>query len=157
MGLFSRKQYADTIFVNATVEALDGPIDNIIAIRITAQRYQTFETVSPNNINSLVVARTPEPGRRIVLKEWARRADVRTRVVKVDADGKTTAIDGTGETLAHDLGADAPVVGGGLDSALGSEFNLDAEELQSGAAFDAIDASLNAPSAPAVGGGLNAF
>ena len=141
---------------SVTVEALDGPIDKIIAIRITAQRYQTFETVSPNNIQSLVVARTPEPGRRIVLKEWARRADVRTRVVKVDANGKTTAVDGTGETLAHDLSAE-PSLGGGLDSAPGSAFDVDAQEQASGAAFDAVDAALAPSGAPTVGGGLSGF
>ena len=147
---------AVTFFDADESEALDGPIDKIIAIRITAQRYQTFETVSPNNIQSLVVARTPEPGRRIVLKEWARRADVRTRVVKVDANGKTTAVDGTGETLAHDLSAE-PSLGGGLDSAPGSAFDVDAQEQASGAAFDAVDAALAPSGAPTVGGGLSGF
>lgn len=141
---------------SATVEALDGPIDKVIAIRITAQRYETFETVSPHNPQSLVVARTPEPGRRIVLKEWARRADVRTRVVRVDADGKTTAIDGTGETLAHDLNPDANV-GGSLDSTPGTAFDQDAAELESGSAFDAVDRAMNSPGSSPVGGSLTGF
>ena len=72
------------------VEVLDGPIKSVVAVRITAQRYDRMELATANNPGVVAVARTPTPGRTFVVKEWARRADVHTRVVSIAADGSTT-------------------------------------------------------------------
>ena len=111
-----------------TTELLDGPIPSVVAVRITARRYDQLATETSANPG----ARTPTPGRVFVLKEWARRANVRTRVVSVAADGSTQAVDGTGETVANDLDAQE---GAGLGGSLGAE--LDAN----GGLFDAFDAA----------------
>ena len=69
-----------------TIELLDGPIANLIAIRITAQRYQVDEVPSVDNPSVSITTRIADPGRRFVIKEWsrsgiktARRPDERDR------------------------------------------------------------------------------
>ena len=123
----------------AKVELLDGPIDNVVAIRITAQRYETIQVLTTNNPNVETTARLPEDGRRVVLKEWARRSSVKTRAVSVDGQGRTRAIDGTGETYLSDLSSTDPDVGGGLLAAPPESF---VDNFAPGAsAFDALDAA----------------
>ncbi len=97
---------------SAKVEALDGPIEKVVAIRITAQRYETFQTLSPDNPELMTVSRIPETGRTIVVKEWALRSSVRTRVVTVNAQGESQAVDGTGDTLSEDLARSTGDAGG---------------------------------------------
>lgn len=111
-----------------TTELLDGPIPSVVAVRITARRYDQLATET----SAAPDGRTPTPGRVFVLKEWARRANVRTRVVSVAADGSTQAVDGTGETVANDPDAQE---GAGLGGSLGAE--LDAN----GSLFDSFDAA----------------
>lgn len=82
---------------STTVELLDGPIDNLVAIRITAQRYSTIETLNPNNPSAVIVQREPEVGRYYVLKEWARRAEIKTRTIQRDASGAMLATDGSAD------------------------------------------------------------
>ena len=122
-----------------TIELLDGPIDKIVAIRITAQRYVT-EIVPSYNGATAVETKTPDAARRFVVKEWARRAEIRTRVVKTNSSGGTTAVDGTGETVANDLMGSNDAFGGSLggidgfgDMGMGSETQADP--------FASIDAS----------------
>ena len=140
-----------------TTELLDGPIPSVVAVRITARRYDQPQTESPTNPGALTVARTPTPGRVFVLKEWARRADVHTRVVSVAADGSTAAVDGTGETVAGDLNAQANA---GLGGALGGVPTDLASPESSGSLFDSFDSAqgLNnpgkTPNVDALGGGL---
>ncbi len=130
----------------ATVELLDGPIENLVAIRITAQRYVTSEVPNAANPNASILIREPDLGRRFVYKEWARRADVRTRTLQRNLDGTVSAVDGTAETL---LNANA--------AATGSEFGFDengavSQDLQGSLAspFSAVDAATGG-----FGGGLN--
>ncbi len=122
-----------------TTELLDGPIPSVVAVRITARRYDQITTGSAANPGVLTVARTPTPGRVFVLKEWARRADVRTRVVSVESDGSTTAIDGTGETVAGDLDARFDE---GLGGALGSSSPEIAAPNSTGSLFDSFDSAI---------------
>ena len=136
-----------------TTELLDGPIPSVVAVRITARRYDQLATETSANPG----ARTPTPGRVFVLKEWARRANVRTRVVSVAADGSTAAVDGTGETVAGDLNAQANA---GLGGALGGVPTDLASPESSGSLFDSFDSAqgLNnpgmTPNVDALGGGL---
>ena len=140
-----------------TTELLDGPIPSVVAVRITARRYDQPQTESPTNLGASTVARTPTPGRVFVLKEWARRADVHTRVVSVSADGSTAAVDGTGETVAGDLNAQANAELGGALGGVPTEL---ASPEFSGSLFDSFDAAqgLNnpgmTPNVDALGGGL---
>jgi len=99
---------------STSVELLDGPISNLIAIRITAQRYETYETPSPTEPNGVLVTRVPEEGRRYVFKEWARREEIKTRVIQTNSDGSMKATDGTGETVWNDLNSANQTWGGGL-------------------------------------------
>ncbi|MGI6402287.1 MAG: type II secretion system protein [Thermoguttaceae bacterium] len=116
-------------------ELLDGPIDSVAAVRITARRYDSTDNT---------VMRTPTPGRVFVLKEWVRRADVRTRIISNDATGRPTAIDGTGETIMQDMNGGANDLGGGLAGGLGgdlgSDFGWDPTIGENGSVFDAFDA-----------------
>lgn len=132
------------------VELLDGPIEKVVAVRITAQKYETFGTVSTTDSPISTYGRTPEPGRRIVVKEFARRADVRTRAIVVDANGRSKAIDGTGETYAQDL-RDAAESGarsggglGGDSASLGGEQFEPRSEDSPFAELDAIVSPQNA-------------
>ena len=138
-----------------TTELLDGPIPSVVAVRITARRYDQLATESVANPSVPTVARTPT--RVFVLKEWARRADVRTRVVSVATDGATTAVDGTGETVANDLNAQ-------FDAGLGGALDSNAPEIAApgatGSLFDSFDASMESANpnlgadALQLGGGL---
>jgi len=99
---------------STSVDLLDGPISNLATIRITAQRYQTYETPSPTEPNGVLVTRVPEEGRRFVFKEWARREEIKTRVVQTNSDGSIKATDGTGETVWNDLNSENQSLGGGI-------------------------------------------
>lgn len=122
------------------VELLDGPIESLVAVRITAQRYDQMEIATANNAGLLTTARTPTAGRTFVIKEWARRANVRTRVVSIAADGSMTAVDGSGETVANDVNPQLGI-GGSLEGD-------DSGQGVNGSLFDSLDTSLG------LGGGL---
>lgn len=131
------------------VELLDGPLDNIVAVRITAQRYDVQRSLDASG--AVLETRTPISDRTYVVKEWARRADVHTRVVSTAADGTTTAVDGTGETVMNDLNAQQGQGGSLLG---GDMFGGDMTGAQnSGSLFDDLDASFNMGGS-GVGGGL---
>lgn len=118
-----------------TVELLDGPIQKLIAIRITAQRYEIQEYPSLDGSGTPIVEKTPDEARRFVIKEYARRADVKTRVVRIDSQGKTTVVEGTGDTVAKDVAGVLGQMGTGMDSgALGGS---------GGDPFAAIDQALD--------------
>lgn len=134
-----------------TIELLDGPIEKLIAIRIVAQRYVEETYPSAQDPSVPVVVRTPDPARRYVIKEWARRAEIKTRVVKVSSTGETTAVDGTGETVANDLAGGQNELGGGLGAETYDPFaSIDS-------AFGGSDANMPGANARAngVGGGLS--
>ena len=138
-----------------TVELLDGPIEKLVAIRITAQRYVTELIPSFTNPNEIFENKIPDEGRRYVLKEWARRSEIKTRVVQTNANGESSAIDGTGETVWNDLNGSLDGLGG--SSNLGPGSGLDAPYDP----FAALDQELGARSngsnnaGGTLGGGLN--
>ncbi len=130
---------------STSVELLDGPISNLVAIRITAQRYQTYETPSLTEPNGVLTSRVPEEGRRFILKEWARREEIKTRVVQTNSDGSLKATDGTGETVWNDLNAEGSLLDGGLGG----------EETNANDPFGIVD-QMNASAVGGnIGGGLN--
>lgn len=127
----------------ARVELLDGPISNLVAIRIVATRFEVIETPHPTDPTLTISTRSFEGGRQYVLKEWARRADVRMQTVRRNLDGTFSTVDGTAADIAatnvaSGSGVESGVAGGlsGFDSA--SNLN----------AFDALDAAFG------VSGGL---
>jgi len=126
---------------STSVELQEGPISNLAAICITAQRYQTYETPSPTEPNGVLVTRVPEEGRRFVFKEWARKEEIKTRVVQTNSDGSIKVTDGTGETVWSDLNSENQVLGGGLENG----------EAESEDPFSVVD-QMNAS---AVGGNLS--
>lgn len=83
----------------ARVELLDGPISNLVAIRIVATRFETIETPHPTDPTRTISTRSFEAGRRCVLKEWARRADVRMQTVRRNLDGTVSTVEGTAADL----------------------------------------------------------
>ncbi|MBQ2849294.1 MAG: type II secretion system protein [Thermoguttaceae bacterium] len=108
----------------ARVELIDGPISNLVAIRIIASRFEIIETPHPTDPNLTISTRSLEAGRRFVLKEWARRADVRTQTVRRNLDGTFSTVDGTAADIpatnvANGSGVEGNVAGGlnGFDSA----------------------------------------
>ena len=108
----------------ARVELLDGPISNLVAIRIVATRFEIIETPHPTDPTLTISTRSFEGGRQYVLKEWARRADVRTQTVRRNVDGTFTTVDGTAadipaSNVANGSGVEGNVAGGlsGFDSA----------------------------------------
>ena len=126
----------DTPNWSARVELLDGPISNLVAIRIVATRFEIIETPHPTDPTLTISTRSVESGRQYVLKEWARRADVRMQTVRRNADGTFSTVDGTAadipaSNVANASGVGSDVAGGltGFDSA-------------SGDAFGALDATL---------------
>ncbi|MBQ2791144.1 MAG: type II secretion system protein [Thermoguttaceae bacterium] len=126
----------------ARVELLDGPISNLVAIRIVATRFELVETPHPTDPTLTISTRSFEAGKQFVLKEWARRADVRMQTVKRNADGTFSPVDGTAADLPASYattGVDGQgnVAGGltGFDSAGSNAF----DELD--AAFGGFDAS----------------
>ena len=106
---------------STTVELLDGPIENLVAIRITAQRDATIEVPSPTDPSAVVTLREPELGRVFVVKEWARRAEIKTRVVTQSSTGDLIANDSTADQDWNPLGQGA--LGGGLESVPNETFN----------------------------------
>ncbi len=97
-----------------TVELVEGPIDKLLGVRITAQRYEIDEIPSLENPMQPIITRVPVAGRTYVIKEWARRSTIKTVVVHTDASGAQTVTEGTGETFENDLNAIANNLGGGL-------------------------------------------
>lgn len=83
----------------ARVELLDGPISNLVAIRIVATRFETIETPHPTDPTRTISTCSFEAGRRCVLKEWARRADVRMQTVRRNLDGTVSTVEGTAADL----------------------------------------------------------
>lgn len=123
----------------ARVELLDGPISNLVAIRIVATRFEIIETPHPTDPTSTISTRSFEGGRQYVLKEWARRADVRTQTVRRNLDGTFSTVDGTAADIpatnvATGSGVEGNVAGGlsGFDSA------------SSGDAFGELDGAFGA-------------
>ena len=113
----------------ARVELLDGPISNLVAIRIVATRFEIIETPHPTDPTLTISRRSFEGGRQYVLKEWARRADVRTQTVRRNVDGTFSTVDGTAadipaSNVANASGVEGNVAGGlsGFDSASGDAF-----------------------------------
>ncbi|MBQ7813759.1 MAG: prepilin-type N-terminal cleavage/methylation domain-containing protein [Thermoguttaceae bacterium] len=113
----------------ARVELLDGPISNLVAIRIVATRFEIIETPHPTDPTLTISTRSFEGGRRYVLKEWARRADVRTQTVRRNVDGTFSTVDGSAadipaSNVANGSGVAGNVAGGlsGFDSASGDAF-----------------------------------
>ena len=132
----------------ARVELLDGPISNLVAIRIVATRFEIVETPHPTDPTLTISTRSFEGGRQYVLKEWARRADVRTQTVRRNVDGTFSTVDGTAADIpatnvANGSGVEGGVAGGlnGFDSA-------------SGDAFGALDGAFGGLSALDGSGGL---
>lgn len=112
----------------ARVELLDGPISNLVAIRIVATRFEIIETPHPTDPTMTISRRSFEAGRQYVLKEWARRADVRTQTVRRNVDGTFSTVDGTAadipaSNVANASGVEGNVAGGlsGFDSASGGD------------------------------------
>jgi type II secretory pathway pseudopilin PulG len=108
----------------ARVELLDGPISNLVAIRIVATRFEIIETPHPTDPTQTISRRSFDGGRQYVLKEWARRADVRTQTVQRNLDGTFATVDGTAadipaSNVANASGVESGVAGGltGFDSA----------------------------------------
>ncbi len=113
----------------ARVELLDGPISNLVAIRIVATRFEIIETPHPTDPTLTISRRSFEAGRQYVLKEWARRADVRTQTLRRNVDGTFSTVDGTAadipaSNVANGSGVEGNVAGGlsGFDSASGDAF-----------------------------------
>lgn len=97
------------------VELVDGPLDSIVAVRITARRYETPAPIGMGvDASGEATGRVASQGRRFAIKEYARRANVQTRVVKIGQNGQATTIDGTGETVAQDFAQGDQSLGGGL-------------------------------------------
>ncbi len=97
------------------VELVDGPLDSIVAVRITARRYETPAPIGMGvDASGEATGRVASQGRRFAIKEYARRANVQTRVVKIGQNGQATTVEGTGETVAQDLAQGAQSIGGGL-------------------------------------------
>jgi type II secretory pathway pseudopilin PulG len=135
----------------ARVELLDGPISNLVAIRIVATRFEIVETPHPTDPTLTISTRSFEAGRQYVLKEWARRADVRMQTVRRNVDGTFSTVDGTAADIsatnvANGSGGEGNVAGGltGFDSA--SDAN----------AFGALDAAFGGLGGFGETGGLGA-
>lgn len=137
-----------------TVELADGPIDNIVAIRITAQRYETQEVPSIADPTFMITTRIPDYEKRFVIKEWARRAEIKTRVVKTTALGEVTAVDGTGLTFEKDYES---VYGSESGDLLGGALGTESDAPDPFAAIDQqIDASIGAGTPQTFGAEQNA-
>ncbi len=123
----------------ARVELLDGPISNLVAIRIVATRFEIVETPHPTDPTQTISTRSFEPGRRYVLKEWARRADVRMQTTRRNLDGTFSTVEGT----AADVPASNVATGAAGESGVAGGLS----------GFDALDALAN-PGAFGDSGGL---
>lgn len=142
----------------ATVELLDGPIENLVAIRITAQRYEISEVPDAANPFASITIREPDLGRRFVYKEWARRADVRTRTLQRNLDGSVSAVDGTAESLLNGANGNGAANGLGFDENGAVSQDLGGSLVSPFAAVDAATGGFGGAneSGGAFGGGLNA-
>lgn len=119
-------------------ELLDGPLESLVAVRITARRYPSYAAAEAASRSGASQSSAPTSGRSFVVKEWARRADVRSRVARIAADGSFVEVDSEGTST---LGG---TLNGGAENA---EF-----QWSSGNLFDALDSEGSA--ANAVGGAL---
>ena len=121
-----------------SVELLDGPIEKLVAIRITAQRYVVEEVPSLADPTVPIATKVPDVGKFYVIKEWARRDEIKAVVVSPPESNQNA--DGM---------AGGPL-GGGLDGLSGVEESADAPYDP----FASIDAALDSgPQAPQTNGG----
>ena len=122
----------------ARVELLDGPISNLVAIRIVATRFETIETPHPTDPTRTISTRSFDAGRRCVLKEWARRADVRMQTVRRNLDGTVSTVEGTAADLPASNVANGTGTGSGVAGGLGG---FGSAETGTGGAngFDVLD------------------
>ncbi|MGN0930806.1 MAG: type II secretion system protein [Thermoguttaceae bacterium] len=141
------------------VELVDGPLDSIVAVKITARRYETPAPIGMGiDASGEATGRVASQGRRFAIKEYARRANVQTRVVKIGQNGETTTVDGTGDTVAQDMAQGSQGLGGGLGgsspSLNGSQF-IDQPSLFDSLSpmTDGFDATGAGQSASPLGGG----
>lgn len=134
-----------------SVELLDGPIDKLVAIRITAQRYVVEEVPSLADPTVPIATKVPDVGKFYVIKEWARRDEIKAVVVSPPESNQTA-----GGIAGGPLGGAAD----GLDALSGGSESMDAPYDP----FASIDAALDSgsqtpqtngvPPAGALGGGL---
>ena len=121
-----------------SVELLDGPIEKLVAIRITAQRYVVEEVPSLADPTVPIATKVPDVGKFYVIKEWARRDEIKAVVVSPPESNQNA--DGM---------AGGPL-GGGLDGLSGGVESADAPYDP----FASIDAALDSsPQAPQTNGG----
>ena|GEM_PF-4382695 len=121
-----------------SVELLDGPIEKLVAIRITAQRYVVEEVPSLADPTVPIATKVPDVGKFYVIKEWARRDEIKAVVVSPPESNQNA--DGT---------VGGPL-GGGLDGLAGGGESADAPYDP----FASIDAALDSgPQAPQTNGG----
>ena len=121
-----------------SVELLDGPIEKLVAIRITAQRYVVEEVPSLADPTVPIATKVPDVGKFYVIKEWARRDEIKAVVVSPPESNQNA--DGM---------AGGPL-GGGLDGLSGGVESADATYDP----FASIDAALDSgPQAPQTNGG----
>lgn len=134
-----------------SVELLDGPIEKLVAIRITAQRYVVEEVPSLADPTVPIATKVPDVGKFYVIKEWARRDEIKAVVVSPPESNQTA-----GGIAGGPLGGAAD----GLDALSGGSESMDAPYDP----FASIDAALDSgsqapqtnggPPAGALGGGL---
>ena len=124
-----------------SVELLDGPIEKLVAIRITAQRYVVEEVPSLADPTVPIATKVPDVGKFYVIKEWARRDEIKAVVVSPPESNQTA-----GGIAGGPLGGAAD----GLDALSGGSESMDAPYDP----FASIDAALNSgPQAPQTNGG----
>ena len=124
-----------------SVELLDGPIEKLVAIRITAQRYVVEEVPSLADPTVPIATKVPDVGKFYVIKEWARRDEI--KVVVVSPPESNQNADGM---AGGPLGGAAD----GLDGLSGGSESMDAPYDP----FASIDAALDSdPQAPQTNGG----
>ncbi len=136
----------------ARVELLDGPISNLVAIRIVATRFEIVETPHPTDPTLTISTRSFEGGRQYVLKEWARRADVRTQTVRRNVDGTFSTVDGTAADIAASNVANGSGVQGGVAGGL-SGF----DSASSGDPFGELDGAFGGLGGLGETGGIGGF
>ncbi|MBR6387465.1 MAG: type II secretion system protein [Thermoguttaceae bacterium] len=124
-----------------SVELLDGPIEKLVAIRITAQRYVVEEVPSLADPTVPIATKVPDVGKFYVIKEWARRDEIKAVVVSPPESNQTA-----GGIAGGPLGGAAD----GLDALSGGSESMDAPYDP----FASIDAALDSgPQAPQTNGG----
>lgn len=134
-----------------SVELLDGPIEKLVAIRITAQRYVVEEVPSLADPTVPIATKVPDVGKFYVIKEWARRDEIKAVVVSPPESNQNA--DGM---AGGPLGGAAD----GLDALSGGSESMDAPYDPFASIDAALDSGLQAPQtnggppAGALGGGL---